>query len=322
MNQANTSQQDQSTENTTEVVGWGSRIWGFVLWSFPIFTLSGIPVRVHFSFPVYVLFVVINSFRSGNVDNFPGFVFLVYALILPITVLSHELGRAFAARCVGHESVGIILWPLGGLGVIQLRETTSLKNLWVAFAGSLTHPPMMVIWFLLGLAVNGGFLNVLEYWTKLGDYLENKFFVAVCLGAFWFNVIVMAFNLLFPIYPLDGGVVFANLLLLCRVPVNLTAKIIVVLGIIGGVLVIIFGIYFFAIITILVGVFMIFLTYFLFRHVRNDTVTQHPLFMHMAEQGQEGQEDQGGIEEIDNNNINNNYKDQKQVNYSGSAYQI
>ncbi len=45
------------------------------------------------------------------------------------------------------------------------------------------------------------------------------------------NLYIMAFNLLLPAYPLDGGRIFADLLLLCGVNARTTAIITVVLAV-------------------------------------------------------------------------------------------
>ena len=67
------------------------------------------------------------------------------------------------------------------------------------------------------------------------------------------NLFLMAFNLLLPAYPLDGGRIFADLLLMCGLDVVLAAKITVALAVAVAVGVGIYGIWASSILTLAVG---------------------------------------------------------------------
>lgn len=87
----------------------------------------------------------------------------------------------------------------------------------------------------------------------------------------------MAFNLLLPAYPLDGGRVLADALLLAGVPAERAARVTVGVAAVLGVGVAGLGIWQQAVLTTLVGVWMLYSTYQLYVFVREGRVEQHPM---------------------------------------------
>lgn len=94
------------------------------------------------------------------------------------------------------------------------------------------------------------------------------------------NLLLMAFNLLIPAYPLDGGRIVVDLLLIVGVPASITAWVTIVLAVACGVALIVVGAmkWYFGYGGILIGLFILFSTFQLFQALRSGNIEQHPLF--------------------------------------------
>lgn len=90
----------------------------------------------------------------------------------------------------------------------------------------------------------------------------------------------MAFNLLIPAYPLDGGRILVDLLLIAVVPATITAWITITLAVLCGVGLIVVGAMklYFGYGGIMIGIFVLFSTYSLFQALQSGNIEQHPLF--------------------------------------------
>lgn len=77
--------------------------------------------------------------------------------------------------------------------------------MWVAFAGPLTHLPMIGIWVAGQLAATKAAYG--RSFVTLGvPYPDPQHLgVAVCSLAIILNISLLVFNLFVPAYPLDGG---------------------------------------------------------------------------------------------------------------------
>lgn len=171
--------------------------------SFQIGNIMGIPVRLHWTFLVVVLYVAWafasvsepifgNPYGFGAVEPYSvrWAYSLIFALLLFICVALHELGHSYIARRNGIEIKSITLYFFGGVASMEEIPRNPRLELRMAFAGPAISGLVGVICILLAQSIaflgRGHPLSVL-LWT---------------LGVM--NIILMIFNLL-PAFPMDGG---------------------------------------------------------------------------------------------------------------------
>jgi Zn-dependent protease len=169
-------------------------------WSIFAGRLFGVELRIHTTFLLLLLFVLLTEFfRPGGAGSgIPRGIALV-AIIFGSVVL-HELGHAVVALHVGIRVRGILLLPIGGLTLMDPQEQmNSVKNpareTWIAIAGPLVNALLAGISgvLLIGLMPNANLLAQPFITTH-----------ALARSFFWINVFLFAFNLL-PAFPMDGG---------------------------------------------------------------------------------------------------------------------
>jgi Zn-dependent protease/CBS domain-containing protein len=162
-------------------------------WSWRLGSVVGIPVRVHATFWLLLLWIAISHVLQGHGA---ATILAGLALILSIfaCVVLHELSHALVARRYGIRTRDITLLPIGGVANLEKMPEKPSQELLVALAG-----PAM------SLAIAGGLFGTLTL-MNAPTGLENLHLVG---GPFltklmWFNVMLAAFNLL-PAFPMDGG---------------------------------------------------------------------------------------------------------------------
>lgn len=178
--------------------------------SFKCGRLWGIDLYVHFTFPLWFLYV---AYRSGVEEaNWRAAVSsAILFLALFACVLLHEYGHAIAARRYGIRTRDITLMPIGGLARLERMPKDPAQELVVALAGPLVN---LVIAFALaiGLWATRTPLAAPEDWFDVG---------LLPLRLMWINLGLLGFNLL-PAFPMDGGRVLRALLALRWSPVQAT----------------------------------------------------------------------------------------------------
>jgi Zn-dependent protease len=156
----------------------------------PHLTLFGFPIRIE---PIFFLLVGFIAFQ-GQDDLFFT---TAWILIVTASVLIHELGHAFAYRHYG-ASPAIALYGLGGLTIgHNSGHLSPQQRIIVAAAGSITT-----------MAVLGGPAWLALQGLELAG--DNR---TIVNAVFFVNVVWAAINLA-PVFPLDGGHIIDDGLLL------------------------------------------------------------------------------------------------------------
>jgi Zn-dependent protease/CBS domain-containing protein len=154
--------------------------------------MLGVPVRLHFTFLILLIFLVVTVFGSHQ----SGSNYALFLLGLFVSVLLHEMAHAFVASRFGVRTTEIVMFPIGGLSRMD-RTLRPTEELWISLAG-----PVM------NLLIAGGLLSYLYSARQpmprsLGDLLHPTDLGALPLLAGG-NLLLALFNLL-PAFPMDGG---------------------------------------------------------------------------------------------------------------------
>lgn len=244
----------ESTQVTSSILAW----------SFRLGRVFGIEVKIHWTFLLFILF---RMLQGG--DPLWSALFLT---ILFGSVLVHEFGHCFAARRYGLRADQILLWPFGGLAFIAPGRSAR-EDFWVAFGGPLTHIPTALL-SLGGLMALGGsphlqpslldpvaFSGLAPGWPSL-----------ILLVIFKVQLMLFAFNVLTPAYPMDGGRMLVALLL-PRLGVDRTSGLLVVTTAMSGLVLLVER-------QSILGIFLLFSAYELWQFRKNGYIYSHPSFSH------------------------------------------
>jgi Zn-dependent protease len=156
----------------------------------------GVPIRVHWSFSLLVLYVLYEGANAPRSEIVWAFVWLV-ALFASVTI--HELAHCAVARRHGLEVRDIVLLPVGGVSEISGMNTSPRVERDVAAAGPAASV-LLAIALAVGALVTGGHL-----WPP--QLFSGSWLVRLA----WLNLLLAGFNLV-PALPMDGGRVFRAVL--------------------------------------------------------------------------------------------------------------
>jgi Zn-dependent protease len=175
----------------------------------PLFTLRGITVRMHISFPLILIWGALQFgfMRDSGVE---GAIFgVIVTLLLFAIVILHEFGHSIVAQGFGVEVKQIVLLPIGGVAQLDRVPDNPVQEFLIAIAGPAVNFVLAVILLLLAAAVGqpittGDMGNI---FNMLGDLTLRSIFIYT----FFTNLFLGVFNLI-PAFPMDGGRVLRALL--------------------------------------------------------------------------------------------------------------
>ncbi len=159
-------------------------------WSLQIGTALGIPIRIHLTFLLLLLWFGFAATARGDSPVRA----IVFLLLLFACVALHELGHAAMAARFGVRTREIVLYPIGG--VARLENIPQGKaELLIALAGPVTNLALAVVLLVALLALGMPLLPGSEAALSAGNFLHQLLLA---------NVVLFAFNLV-PAFPMDGG---------------------------------------------------------------------------------------------------------------------
>lgn len=172
-------------------------------WSLYLVTVAGIPIFLHFTFILMLIFIGLVEVR----DNNPLFGGVFFVLCIFASVALHELGHALMARRFGIKTDDIVLYPIGGIA--RLRSMgEGFQEFWIAIAG----PSVNVVIACLLYAI----LRLTGRWAPLDQLVSSQNPDVWSAANFWqkvamVNIVLLVFNLI-PAFPMDGGRVLRAIL--------------------------------------------------------------------------------------------------------------
>ncbi len=166
-------------------------------WAVKIGVVAGIPIRLHFTFLLFLLYVGVAGQRIG--------LSILYVLALFTCVVLHELGHSIVALKYKIPVSDITLYPIGGVARIEKRPTAR-QELAIAVAGPLVNVVLaLLIWAGLGFESGPA---LIAHLTASGMGAGARAFAERVMLA---NITLVLFNLI-PAFPMDGGRVLRAIL--------------------------------------------------------------------------------------------------------------
>jgi Zn-dependent protease/predicted transcriptional regulator len=169
-------------------------------WSIRIGRLFGIPVFIHLTFLLLLVWVGVLNWRDGH-SLHAAVEGVLFILTIFACVVLHELGHALTARKYGIATRDITLLPIGGVARLDRMPDDPRQELWVALAGPAVNVVIAATLFVASQLVSS-VPSFDELGVAGGSFMSRVIFV---------NLFLVAFNLL-PAFPMDGGRVLRALL--------------------------------------------------------------------------------------------------------------
>src|SRR3989449_6877065 len=221
--------------------------------TFRIGNIAGINIDIHVSWIIILVLLTVSLATGWFPQLYPGWSTATYwliaflsSLLLFVSVLLHELAHSLVARRRGLPVKSITLFIFGGVSNIEREPTSPGIEFQMAFVGPLTSLVIGAICFLLQVPLRGT-NSPLE---------EILFYLAVT------NILLGLFNLI-PAFPLDGGRVLRSIIWKITGSMRQATRAASITGQVIAYLFILLGIWLFFTGSILDGIWLGFIGWFL-----------------------------------------------------------
>lgn len=242
--------------------------------TFRIVNISGIPLRIHWTFLLIIAWVIFAGVNGKGQLEFAHLSNLsLSVLTLFVCVILHELGHALVARRYGIKTQNIVLLPIGGVAMLERLPEDPIQELKVALAGPAVNFLIALIFAPFLLLIKPEILQ--DMWLFLFQISEGAYPPYRVSFFNWFifflvslNIVVGVFNLI-PAMPMDGGRVLRALLAI-KLPRHKATKIAAILGASISGLIAIYGVFQFNWILVLIGLYVFTSAFGEFKTLKNE----------------------------------------------------
>ncbi len=233
--------------------------------SWHIGTFANIPVKIHWSF-ILILIYVGSSAASAGSDWWSIVIELSFVLAMFLCVVLHEFGHALTAKHYGIQTEDIILLPIGGVARLKNLPDKPIQELIVAIMGPMVNVAIAIILFMYLVSMFGASYFDIDNLGNLSFSDWSGFLPLLMIS----NIMLVIFNMI-PAFPMDGGRVLRALLAMQLGRLKAT-RIASIVGQIICIILVIIGLYFEAYTLALIGVFIFFSATQEYRSVALDSV--------------------------------------------------
>lgn len=174
--------------------------------SFKLFSVRGIDVRLHFTFPLILIWAGLQFGLVGGSASTALFGVIAISLLFVLVTL-HELGHSFAALHYGVPVKQIVLSPIGGVAQLERMPDKPMQEFVIAAAGPAVN---LVVAVLMAAFIPLLGITRMDFVAAL-SLSAGLSVTAVFAYVFFYNIFLAVFNLI-PAFPLDGGRIFRALL--------------------------------------------------------------------------------------------------------------
>jgi Zn-dependent protease len=198
----------------------------FFSWSLPLGRVFGISVRVHVLLPLVAAGLILRTVFQKDVLAGTWIDMSMLLGLMFIAILLHEFGHCYAGRLMDGEANEILLWPLGGLAMVDVPQTPR-ANFVVAIAGPAVNLLLFVIcgvllsvvcevrpiWNPLWYPFRSDSTGVVMLTAWSGEEMKAPNLGAIVLARFCYvNWLLFLFNMLLIGFPMDAGRMFQCIL--------------------------------------------------------------------------------------------------------------
>jgi len=166
-------------------------------------TFRGIDIRLHPSFLVVFLWVLVDWRRFGDQrGGSPVWFGVLFVVLVFAAVLAHEFGHALMARHFGVTVHDITLSLIGGVARMGPLPHRPGSEIAIAFAGPAVNVAVAVL--VVPLAILTLVLSGSSGVDDIGRQLFQPGLLSVVLIVVFSNLLLAVLNLV-PAFPMDGG---------------------------------------------------------------------------------------------------------------------